>query len=147
MKIIFCLAFLFIAEISGAQQTTTPVIPPATKKLRYISLYSSLTAIASDWFVEYYYTKYKEAEIPNDCAEYRENTKLCENIRDISMWTAGISIVGSIISEKLAKQPNPQGSIQKLHINLGNKELEISPGLTLSLDKKGIGLSILCKHT
>ncbi|MDD5528949.1 MAG: hypothetical protein PHX21_02845 [bacterium] len=142
-KILFCLAFLFIAEISGAQQT----IPPATKKLRYISLCSSLTAIASDWFVEFYYTKYKEAEEPSDCEKYRESTKLYENIRDISMWTAGISLAASIISEKFAKQPKSQGAIQKLHINLGDKELEVTPGLTLSPAKKGIGLSIFCKRS
>ncbi|MFA5033385.1 MAG: hypothetical protein WC614_10235 [bacterium] len=143
MRIIFCLIFVFIAEISEAQQ----IIPPVTKKLRYVSLCSSLTAIASDWFVEYYYTKYKEVEDPDDCEKYRENTKLCENIRDISMWTAGISIAASIISEKLAKQPKTQGSIQKLHINLGNKELEVTPGLTFSPAKKGIGLSIFCKRS
>jgi hypothetical protein len=104
--------------LTGASQAKEP--SRTIKTLRYTVVGTSVLAITSDWFVEHYFGKYKEAELSDDCVKYRTRTLWCENIRDASIWTAALSLTGSIVLEKLKKRPEEkeQGFLDKCHLKL-----------------------------
>ena len=114
-------------------------VSPIVQKLRYTVVGTSLLAIASDGLVEYYYRKYQDEDGPGWCKKYRERTQLCEKIRDVSVWSAGISLVSYIVVEKFAsksqmpclpagKKSAPtktQGFLNKLDFKFTDKKVEL----------------------
>lgn len=123
-----CLLFVSVIGVSEAKEPSCPTAgwqASLTQKLRYTTLGTSLLAIASDGLVEYYYQKYKSAEFPDECKKYRERTQLCEKVRDIAIWTTGLSLIGSIISEKLTHKSESYGFLDKLKFEFSGKKVGV----------------------
>jgi hypothetical protein len=117
--------FLIIGILTYSD-TLTPEISSLTRVFRYGVVGSSLLAITADWFVEHYHQKYKKAETPLECTKYREDVMFWENVRNISIWSVGISLIGSIVSEKIKKPKKSKlGFIEKIHIEV-SKNISIS---------------------
>ena len=123
MKVYLWLLSVFVIGASEAKELSL-----ITRGLRYTALSSSLLAIASDGLVEVYYGKYKDTDIPNECEKYRRRTQFCESTRDVCMWTAGLSLVGSIVAEKFTKPRESHGFLNKFHLKLCNKK---APGVLI----------------
>ena len=123
MKVYSWLLFVFVIGVSEAKEPSR-----ITQGFRYTALGSSLFAIASDGLVEYYYGKYKDADVPEQCEKYRGRTQFCENVRDVCIWTAGLSLVGSIVAEKFTKPRESHGFLDKFHLKLCGKK---APGVLI----------------
>lgn len=65
----------------------------------------SFLAISSDIGAEYNYDKYEEARLPDDCVGYRNRTRICEVVRDISF---GLAVTNFSISTVLLLREKKQ---------------------------------------
>lgn len=66
----------------------------------------SLISIGADIGVEYYYNKYEEAILRDECTKYRNFTVFCEKTRDISFGLAVVNF--SISTIFLLKEKKPE---------------------------------------